>query len=1028
MAKNISKTLIVGLGGTGQTVICDIKKRMLRTYGEIPPLVKFLAIDTDNLKDFDGMPFRYYYDGHVYEDFKCRIERNEFLKLPCPHMEVIREDVTCQQKLDLDQLDRVVSRFGGYGAGGSRVLGRAHLLNAAHHIIQTLAQPVAHLRNVHLGMNQIARGYNVLHNDITVYVVASLAGGTGSSAVMDISRMLQIAGINVHYDATFGQDKIFGVFFLPRFFDDRPCTPYTRMNAYTALSELDYVIGLGDPMRHDPASKEVQEDIQDYNGFPNNGKRVVYSSIYLIDALTDRGNINRLHEASANVASFIAASIAVDNTSLMSSYVNSTHKWYCVKGKYQYYSSLGYCELRFIRQDLVRYLLNKKLLGYLQEFKAGAQNTTSNLIVEEFLYENHLNEGVMCNAEGQDTRAQLNQLTDSIIDMTDRRLTGTLLMDVDPGRRAADDVAMCKYRYLTIIGTVAQEMVTAFANRKKNLLQNLRSLLDNHISGLGFGTFPELVWHLRAAIADMKRGLEEEMMQHEKLFERIERRELPQLQDMIAEKFSSFLFFLGNKRLEQQELIFQYLNKVRFDTSTPQNPTLAWLKVETIRKREAVAVYEEMLNIIDSYYKEETIETLNGFQTNVTGAYNYVHSLYRTLKEQLIRENNNYRPSKTAVNETVFADAYFKEYFDEHDDGSMVLNMQAMTALNDYFASVFADRPQDNEATLTAMREKLLSLLPANGIIRRIQAGEATIEELFIWCFGSYGDINDTRDLENNPQLRLLAQVRHALNVMWSYQFFGGQGMRPEKHIVVGVCDANNDIFLNHGYNAAIDGWNNYSYVTLGDPDRIAFMPIEAAIPAFKLIDADGWAKEFEQRKNDVYTFSDKRLEEIDMLMPCSYEEAKIAWAYGWLFGLIANPTGRRGLCVKPSTEYAEKHSVELEQAGTYYYFASLKNSSDISACHRKFIRDSELSMDIYRQVMLLLEKDPVGSIAKLKQWVNEGQMWAPEVRGKQEFSMTEEERKVIQDEISYLEKRFDILGPEIKLVNGKIEQSPSET
>ncbi|MBQ3734423.1 MAG: hypothetical protein II859_10735 [Bacteroidales bacterium] len=41
MAKNISKTLIIGLGGTGQTVIREIKKRMLRTYGEIPDLVKF---------------------------------------------------------------------------------------------------------------------------------------------------------------------------------------------------------------------------------------------------------------------------------------------------------------------------------------------------------------------------------------------------------------------------------------------------------------------------------------------------------------------------------------------------------------------------------------------------------------------------------------------------------------------------------------------------------------------------------------------------------------------------------------------------------------------------------------------------------------------------------------------------------------------------------------------------------------------------------------------------------------------------
>lgn len=79
MVKNISKTLIVGIGGTGQRVICDIKKRMLSTYGEIPPLVQFLAIDTDGYRNDDDPPYRYYHEGPPVENTYYRIQHNEFL-------------------------------------------------------------------------------------------------------------------------------------------------------------------------------------------------------------------------------------------------------------------------------------------------------------------------------------------------------------------------------------------------------------------------------------------------------------------------------------------------------------------------------------------------------------------------------------------------------------------------------------------------------------------------------------------------------------------------------------------------------------------------------------------------------------------------------------------------------------------------------------------------------------------------------------------------------------------------------------
>ena len=47
MATNIRRSLFIGIGGTGINAILNTKKMFLDTYGEVPPMVGFLGIDTD---------------------------------------------------------------------------------------------------------------------------------------------------------------------------------------------------------------------------------------------------------------------------------------------------------------------------------------------------------------------------------------------------------------------------------------------------------------------------------------------------------------------------------------------------------------------------------------------------------------------------------------------------------------------------------------------------------------------------------------------------------------------------------------------------------------------------------------------------------------------------------------------------------------------------------------------------------------------------------------------------------------------
>ena len=47
MPTKIRRCLYIGLGGTGMNSILNTKKMFVDTYGEVPPMVAFLGIDTD---------------------------------------------------------------------------------------------------------------------------------------------------------------------------------------------------------------------------------------------------------------------------------------------------------------------------------------------------------------------------------------------------------------------------------------------------------------------------------------------------------------------------------------------------------------------------------------------------------------------------------------------------------------------------------------------------------------------------------------------------------------------------------------------------------------------------------------------------------------------------------------------------------------------------------------------------------------------------------------------------------------------
>lgn len=1008
MAKDISRTLIIGLGGTGQSVIREIKKRLFRRYGEIPDLVKFLSFDTD-ANAYEDTPFQYYYEGKNNSTKKYNLQNDEFCMIARPGIDVLKEDPNCRN-LNFEQLGKIYGLANGMGANGYRVMGRAHFLYNAGNIMQRLWNTVSGLKNAQLSASQQERGYHLSNNSISVYVIASLAGGTGSSAFMDLSRMLQHAGIDViPHGVGSPTDKIFGVFFMPSFFSTKPNTPNVKINTYVALSELDYTLGLNDEQKYPEGSRERESDLNVYEQYTSY-KSVRYSNVYLIDEKTRKGHAHSFDEAAGYVASFIAASIAADNQALDSSYSNSTHRLHSVDDKKQIYSGLGYCEIRFERQNLVRYLLNRQIRDILNVYKSGEGTVDIDKIADAFISQNALNEGVMSTEEGmEDTRSQLNELTDAIYMLNDKRFS-IPMKRVETGREADTLIVQSKVAYLNSIASEATTAIKGFELKKKTILKNLVTLLDERQSQKGFGCFPDLSKRLKTSFEDMKLGLEDEVSKHEAKEQTLDK-ELKKIQGIIKNNSSTGFIGIGSRKEEQQNAIRSYIAKVE-GIATEANPSLARLKLEILRKQEAIKVYQKLIDTIDLYYKEEEKE-LDGNRKSIetSGTSLDIQKSYDGLKRLVDSENNAYQPSAAAKNETIFADAYFKQFFEEHENAAFELNEQGKANMEALIRKLFDKKEKASNELLAKLRESLLKEIPEDALIKRIEQKKISFDQLFIHCFGQAREIEDDHDLERYPQLGLFSQVETLFDSLWQYDAFATPGsQKVALQCVVGVFDTTNHLLdQNNGYKAFIPNNHSYQFINVGDPDRIVFMLQETAIPAFKMCDAIVWKNEYKAKKDFTYSFSDKRLEEIDMIFPEKTDEiGDIAWAYGWMFGLIASVSGR--VQVKVTNPYLTKHHAVRGNKGYYDYFGiHTQKPSDLSVCHRKFVRDNELFTDIYNQVKALIDSDRNGAIVKISHWVNDEEMWRN--RGKLRQSMDEQERLVIQNEPEFLEKRFNLLN-----------------
>ncbi len=225
MATKIKRSLFIGLGGTGMTALLHTKRMFIDTYGEVPPMVGFLGIDTDG---------DWYSRDLVSKYGRVILEPNEQLPILVldaqPIYKVHQDRFAWLPEKNLKALTSMK-----LGAGMIRTNGRfAFTVNYDDVKVKLMdvlnrITSASHISNTDYELLGAA--------DVEIHMVFSVAGGTGSGIFLNMAYAIKEVAPGC---------KLMGYAVLPDVFRAMSGTTMGRVkaNGYAAIEDLDWFMHL----------------------------------------------------------------------------------------------------------------------------------------------------------------------------------------------------------------------------------------------------------------------------------------------------------------------------------------------------------------------------------------------------------------------------------------------------------------------------------------------------------------------------------------------------------------------------------------------------------------------------------------------------------------------------------------------------------------------------------------------------------------------------------------------------------------
>lgn len=217
MPVELQRTLFIGLGGAGIKTILKTKSMFLERFGEVPPCVGFLGIDTD-VQEFVMSEHEYGVSLDVHEAVAISVDHA--YKLYCVHRDAFSW-MPPQNVAQLHYLSQI-------GAGSVRTNGRFVFENNYSRIAAAVRDAYDRIMAPIIDTDK----WELFHVPVQVHVAFSLSGGTGSGIFINMGYLLR--------DILGEFTRLHAYAIGPGVFQN--CGDNVMANAYAAMLDMDYIM------------------------------------------------------------------------------------------------------------------------------------------------------------------------------------------------------------------------------------------------------------------------------------------------------------------------------------------------------------------------------------------------------------------------------------------------------------------------------------------------------------------------------------------------------------------------------------------------------------------------------------------------------------------------------------------------------------------------------------------------------------------------------------------------------------------
>lgn len=329
MATKIKRCLYVGLGGTGMNALLHTKKTFMDTYGEVPPMIGFLGIDTDS--------GAYKKSLMTVRGEEVTLSPNEQLPILVkdarPIYDVNKEDFTWIPEKNLYALTGMT-----LGAGQVRTNGRFAFTVNYVHVAQKVRSILDQITNARIQAND---KYELLSTNTEIHMVFSVCGGTGCGTFINMAYLLRKEAPNC---------KLTGYAVLPDIFKSMSRSGMAKVapNAYGAIVDLDYLMHMG--IGSSPIKLDYIKDSYEIRERPFNSVVFIDNKNENLDTYTHVDELTEMISlalvTSAGELSTASASVS-DNLEK-----NITEGTMDIENKKAWAAGMGICEIFFRNKEI----------------------------------------------------------------------------------------------------------------------------------------------------------------------------------------------------------------------------------------------------------------------------------------------------------------------------------------------------------------------------------------------------------------------------------------------------------------------------------------------------------------------------------------------------------------------------------------------------------------------------------------------------------------------------------------------------